>query len=874
MISTMRSLAIGFLASTALATPAIAQSGANDTPPSPKAQVATDGTAPDSTEIIVTAQKREENLSKVPLSIQAIGTKRLDQLNISNFEQYTKQLPSVSFQTSQPGVTVVYMRGVATGGDGNHSGSLPSVGTYLDEQPVTTIGGTLDIHIYDVARIESLAGPQGTLYGASSEAGTIRIITNKPKLHTTEGRIDGEINTVAHGGRGGKLEGMINLPVADRIAFRGVGYVQHDAGYIDNIRGDRTYIGTPITVSDGEGGTTVTGYNPGITVNNRNLVKKNFNDTTTYGGRAALKIDLDDNWTVTPTVLHQNLKSNGNFSYDPKLGDLKIDRFFPEVRKDKFTQAALTVEGKIGNFDLTYAGAYLDRKTFTTSDYTDYTDTYDEAYASVGGLANYEYFQDAAGNTLDPRQHITSTDHFRKMSQEFRISSPHDQPFRVIAGAFYQRQSNNIFQDYLVDNLAPLLSVNGRPGTLWLTKQKRIDKDYALFGEATYDVTPQFTITAGGRLFRYDNSLFGFNGFGRNPAYITGTDGDPLPGSPAPNAAGSSGTGVGACLTTSGDTLKNSQINLTDTTFAPGSLAGTPCTNVGHVADGRAVPNRAKGSGFTHRLNATYKLTPNTLIYATWSRGFRPGGINRRIGQSYQPDYLTNYELGLKITAMNGAVHWNTAVYHQIWRKFQFSYLGLNSLTVIQNGRDATINGIESDVSYTGGGLTLNAAAAYTDAKTKGNICNIGSDTAAACTSVIDQVQDEIVSPSGTRLPITPRFKGSASARYSWTVSGATKAHVQGVVSHQSSASTSLRTSDPALGGTDPNSFLGRLRAYTLVDASTGLDWRNMNIELYVQNLFDKRNDLSRGTACSICTRTLIVPGTPRTIGLRAGYKF
>ena len=128
----------------------------------------------------------------------ALGTRRLDQLNISNFEEYTKQLPSVSFLTTSPGVTTVYMRGVSAAGgtnaEGNHSGPLPQVGTYLDEQPVTTIGGTLDIHIYDVARIESLSGPQGTLYGASSEAGTIRIITNKPELGVTYGRIDGEVN--------------------------------------------------------------------------------------------------------------------------------------------------------------------------------------------------------------------------------------------------------------------------------------------------------------------------------------------------------------------------------------------------------------------------------------------------------------------------------------------------------------------------------------------------------------------------------------------------------------------------------------------------------------------------------------------------------
>mgnify|MGYP001769352547 FL=1 len=158
----------------------------------------------DANEIVVTAQKRSESLQNVPISIQAIGTQKLDDLNISNFSNYAQQLPSVTFQGSgTPGVNVIYMRGVASGGDGNHSGSLPSVGVYLDEQPVTTIGGNLDVHIYDIARIESLSGPQGTLYGASSQARTIRIITNKPDPSKAEGRFDAEVNTVAGGKMGG-----------------------------------------------------------------------------------------------------------------------------------------------------------------------------------------------------------------------------------------------------------------------------------------------------------------------------------------------------------------------------------------------------------------------------------------------------------------------------------------------------------------------------------------------------------------------------------------------------------------------------------------------------------------------------------------------
>ena len=256
------------------------------------------------------------------------------------------------------------MRGVATGGDGNHTGSLPSVGSYLDEQPVTTIGGTLDVHIYDIARIESLSGPQGTLYGASSEAGTIRIITNKPELGITTGRVDAEVNSVDHGGMGGKLEGMINLPIAKNMAFRGVAFYQRDAGYIDNVHGTRDYCGDPVLGPNPDPPPaliTVGCVRNGFHADNAPFVKKNFNVNKTWGGRAALKIDLDDNWTVTPTIMHQDLKTKGVWYYDERLGDLKTQRFREEPGRDRFTQYALTVEGKIGNFDVTYAGAYMDR---------------------------------------------------------------------------------------------------------------------------------------------------------------------------------------------------------------------------------------------------------------------------------------------------------------------------------------------------------------------------------------------------------------------------------------------------------------------------------------------------------------------------------
>lgn len=887
--NSFRKLSLALLASTTLAGTGFAQvapadatpetpttqspapdtNATNVTSPPPAVQAAQDGQVADETEIIVTAQKREENLQDVPVSIQAIGTRRLDQLNISSFEDYAKQLPSVSFQTSQSGGTVIYMRGIATGGpsEGNHSGSLPSVGTYLDEQPVTTIGGALDVHIYDIARVESLAGPQGTLYGASSQAGTIRIITNKPDVSAMYGRLDGELNTVAHGGMGGSLEGMINVPLTDRIAFRGVGFYRRDAGFIDNVPGSRTYCGTTLFDVDEN---PIGCIRDGITVDNSEFVDDNINTARVYGGRAALKIDLDDNWTVTPTIMHQNTRANGFFGYHPELGDLEAHRFRDEVRKDKFTQAALTIEGKIANFDLTYAGAYMRRPTYSVTDYTDYADAYDAMYEYTGGLSYWFYYQDAAGNTIDPRQYVVGTDYFKKMSHEVRIASPQDQPFRFLLGAFYQRQTNDIYQDYLIDNLGPDLSVNGWPGTLWLTLQERVDKDYALFGEASFDVTPQITLTAGGRLFKYDNSLFGFAGFGKNPNFDEDTGGDP------PNGAGGS-SGVRRCLTVNGLQLRDDE----DSALAPGGVDGTPCTNVGNVVNGRAVPRRSKGDGFTHRLNAQYKPNEDMMVYATWSRGFRPGGINRQPNApAYDSDYLTNYELGWKTNF--GALRWNGAVYHQLWKGFQFSFLGENSLTVIQNGRDATVNGIETDIGYVAGGLTLNAAAAYTEAKTKQAVCFISLDDAKNCdtffendpTTEDDDVQDFIVTPAKARLPVTPKFKATATARYAWPV-GPGRMHVQGVVAYRGSARVDTRYNvGDETTVIDPESYYGRIRSSTLVDAFLGYNWSNYSAELFATNLFDKRNDLVRFTACGGCTQARVIPGRPRTIGFRAGVKF
>jgi iron complex outermembrane recepter protein len=198
-------------------------------------------------EVVVTAQKRTENLQDVPISIEVLDNTKLEQLHVVSLDDYVKYSPSIAYSRSegqggngQPGTSHIYMRGVTSGANENHSGSQPSVGTYLDEQPVTTIDGSLDIHIYDIQRIEVLEGPQGTLYGSSSEAGTVRIITNKPDPTKFEAGYDVEGNRVDHGGTGWQAQGFVNLPISSIAAIRLVGWDEHDAGFIDNVAGSTT----------------------------------------------------------------------------------------------------------------------------------------------------------------------------------------------------------------------------------------------------------------------------------------------------------------------------------------------------------------------------------------------------------------------------------------------------------------------------------------------------------------------------------------------------------------------------------------------------------------------------------------------------------
>ncbi len=678
--------------------------------------------------VIVTSQKKIENLQKVPISVQVLDEQRLEEQNVSDFDDFARLMPSVSFQGAGPGFNQVYIRGVASGGDGNHSGPLPSVGLYLDEQPITTIQGALDVHIYDIQRVEALAGPQGTLYGASSQSGTVRIITNKPDPSGFAAGYGIEGNSIDDGGSGYVAEAFVNAPLSETAAIRLVGWSKHDAGYVDNVFGERTF---PTS---------------GITIDNANRVEEDYNDVDTYGARAALRLDLSDSWTITPSIVGQNQRSNGSFGFDPDVGDLEITHFYPESSDDRWTQAALTVQGKVGNFDLVYAYAHLKRDVDVESDYNDYAFWYDT-------LAGYgAYFTDDAGNLINPSQYIQGVDGYKRDTHELRISSPQDNRFRFVAGVFWQDQSHRIEQRYRVDGLASSLSVTGWEDTIWLTQQFRKDRDEAFFGEMSFDITDRLTATAGMRFFEAKNSLKGFFGF----------------------SEGYSGsTGEAAC-------------------FDETDFQGAPCIN---------LDKRTQDEDSLGRFNLTFQATDDVMLYGTWSEGYRPGGINRRGSlPPYISDFLTNYEFGWKTTWADNTLSLNGAVFRQEWKDFQFALLGANGLTEIKNANQAEIDGLELELNWRASyNLTITGGVAFFDAQLTENYCGFTDDDGIPVT-----VCDDPQAPDGTRLPVTAEFKGNLTGRYTFEI-GSLEAYVQGSIIHEGDRTSDLRLAERDILGDLPS---------------------------------------------------------------------
>jgi len=619
-------------------------------------------------EVIVTAQKRSQNLQDVPISVTALDNTKLQQLGITNFNEYMAMLPSVSYKDVGPGTATIYMRGASDGGDGNASGSQPSVGLYLDEIPLTAIAANVDVHIYDIERIEALAGPQGTLYGASNQSGTLRIITNKPDTEKFSAGFDvGGAST--DGGAGSySIEGFVNAPLSDKAAIRLVAWNIEDGGWIDNVPGTRTYVLKDLVST--------------ATLTNDSLVGNDQNELTKSGLRAALKVDLNDTWTGTVGVLYQTQETEGTWDHDPgplnpqsgtiyarfdpggtrdigvhvPAGEQKIQRFNADFSDEDFIQGSWTLEGELGNADFIYAGAFMDRDVEYQADYS--------AYGIYQYFVPY-YACDYSYDCTTLNEIYTEKNNYERQTHELRLASLGEGRLHYTVGAYYTEITHTYLQQWHQPGMSPTLEVGGGDSVFFRTDQERTNQQTALFSELTYDLTDSFSITGGIRYFWNDSDLVGVVGWG------PGNFGDR-------------------------DTPVNKSVSDND---------------------------------FILKGNATWRVTDDHMVYFTVSEGYRPGGINRDPGlivtagtQTWVPDTLINYEFGWKTSGLDGRLRFNGAVFFADWDDIQYTVyeFGLSACCGnVYNLSTAEMKGIEADATYLiSDGWTISGGVAFTNAET------------------------------------------------------------------------------------------------------------------------------------------------------------
>src|SRR6266852_3448365 len=751
-------------------------------------------------EITVTAQRRTENAQDVPISIQAMTAETLQQLNISTFDDYIKYLPNVTTANNGPGQSEVFMRGLSAGSQPSQgsasTGVWPNVAIYLDNQSGQLPNRNLDIYAADLNRIEVLEGPQGTLYGAGAEAGVIRYITNEPKLDVTEVNVKAGYGVTAHGDPNTDLTAVLNLPlIADTMAVRAVIYNDRRGGYIDNVPATFTRKNTDIGIHyanypavngkcpDGQpnAGFCVPPGSPAV--NNNNLVGRAINPVTYQGIRVEALYKFNEDWNALITQSYQDLNSQGVFYQQPNASDgaqlhpLEVTLFNPSYNKDKFESTAWTVNGKLGYLKAVYTGGYLVRNVQQVGDYTNYARgvyaDYYQCYGPSAGLPSTCFSPSAAWHSAERNTH---------QQHEFRVSTPDEWRVRAIAGAIWE--ANKLFDQTGWDyKTIPSCTSNGAPGTpgndgclsdigtvpgttvvnpgvqssdtSFYQDTVRTTKQTAFFVSADYDLIPKvLTVTLGTRHFRFDNSSAGS---------VTSSFGCFQGGVPA--------TGCHVA--------------------PPASPYYSYNLNNPRLADTE--------SGFKSRGNISWHITPDIMVYYTYSQGFRPGGFNQNgnsphaftpglvpqyfIPSSYQSDKLTNNEIGWKTEFFDHRLQWNGAVYRENWDNVQVAFFDpgvVGNIFFNANGQNFLVKGVETSLlSRVTNQLTLQGAASWNHSRQTNspilfnnnptspdfgkqitNACNAFGGNCAAVTNPFG--------PVGSPSANAPPLQFSLRARYEW----------------------------------------------------------------------------------------------------------
>jgi len=809
-------------------------------------------------EIVVTARKKTESLQDVPISVSALRESDLEDKGVNVFEDYLLQLPSVTAGGAGPGTSTIYIRGLASTTPNlttaGVAGLAPNVSFYLDEQPLAQPGRNLDVYAADMARIEVLAGPQGTLFGASSQAGVVRMITNKPVIGEASANVEVEARFMPGADSGDKVELVANMPLGDSTAARFVAYRDKKGGYIDQVAGSinasqsarfraaGTVRDNGLPVGASRGGFQAGADLSGATLNNAvAIVKENANELTYQGFRASLAHEINENWDALATVAQQTIDADGVFFVDPNLGDLEIQRYTEDVIEDEFDNMSLTLEGSIGDLEVVYAGAYTDRTSDQMVDYTD--------YLFVGQYLPYyicdyyvTYTTYAPGNVPTgtcgaPNLLVDSTTNLEVTSHEFRINADLNDTTSVTAGVFAsdtELTELNLFTypgsvgndityaaNYaLTDTSVTGVINNASPGwfsagpysepVIFFNDIKRTDKQMGVFGEVSYAVSDTSELSIGARWYDIEvdfegsaNSSF-YNGFGNPDTQQFGS-------------------------------------NLS-AQYAPGNANGYPDT--------------AQTDGVIGKVTYSWNQSEDTMLYVTMSEGFRPGLLNRPVGSSspdgsytvkpsIESDEITNYEFGWKAVLQDGALRFNGSVFMVDVSGLQSTIFdpSIVNLFFSDNAADAEIKGAEGDiVYYTDNGLILSGAFSLLNTE---------------ITKSLVPTADVVV---GSHLAFAPGFQANFSARKEWGTSMGNTGHWQAQFNHSRASDSDIMEPNRA---TQASYFLANIRA--------GVSNDNWTAEMYIDNVFDERAEISN---TFVFDRQRVAVIRPLNLGIRYKVKF
>jgi iron complex outermembrane receptor protein len=819
--------------------------------------------------VTVTATKRAESAQSIPVTVNAIGEQELEQLGVKNFNDYLLQLPGVTAGGSGPGQNTIYIRGLASTTPNlttaGVAGLAPNVAFYLDEQPLAQPGRNLDVYAADLERVEVLSGPQGTLFGASSQAGTVRLITNKPDFSGFDANFKASTSFTEGGEMSNSVEAMLNLPINDKLAVRGVVYTDNQGGYIDNVGGTRSVAesarfrsagtvranGVPVSAGrEGfQAGSDLSGVNF-IAANNSNLAENDINDTVYAGFRLSAAYDFNDNWSLLVSHAQQQLDSEGVFFADPELDDYDIQRFSEDDMEDSFHNTSWTLEGRLGMLEALYTGAYTERTTDQTVDYSDYLFVGQYLpYYICDGSVSYPGASGPAGTCQAPELFVNSSTETKVQTHELRFNTPAEHRLRATFGGFYSDLELTELNDFVypgsefvqsfgtaigfgpnfpltntavtgnVGNAAAGYFSDPGPfpeGVIFRNDVRRTDKQMGLFGEATFDFNEQFAVTFGARWYDIEVDL---EGSANSSFFNLGATTD----------AQAFGTNISA-------------------QFAPNNTFGAPDT--------------ASTDGMIYKLTGNWTPTDNLLFYATYSEGFRPGLLNRPGGAAgpngytvpfaVDTDEVQNYELGWKTELFDNSLRFNGSAFFVEVEGLQTTIFdpSIVNLFFSDNAANAEIRGIEGDftwVPYAIDGLTIAGAFSILDTEIK---------------DVLTPTNDVL---AGGDLAFAPAWQGNLRARYEWDLAreiagSPLTAHVMPqLVFSDDSVSDIIEINKADIDG------------YVTLGATMGVTADQWSAEIFATNLTNEYAELSNNF---VFDRERVTPLRPRTIGVRVGYDF